>query len=74
MQLTDQAEDGTLPATVSAVEDLGNYKIVRVKLGPEELAIKLPEEQPVPSEHAFVGFPAALDQDLRRRPAGGVVV
>ncbi|MGI9500571.1 MAG: ABC transporter ATP-binding protein [Geminicoccaceae bacterium] len=57
VQLTDQAEDGTLPATVSAVEDLGNYKIVRVKLGPEELAIKLPEEQPVPSEQAFVGFP-----------------
>ena len=57
VQLADQAEDGMLPATVSAVEDLGNYKIVRVKLGPEDLAIKLPEEQSVPSEQAFVGFP-----------------
>ena len=57
VQLTDHAEDGMLPATVRAVEDLGNYKIVRVMLGQEELAIKLPEEQPVPSEQAFVGFP-----------------
>ncbi len=57
VQLTDQAEDGMLPATVSTVEDLGNYKIVRVMLGKEELAIKLSEEQPVPAEQAFVGFP-----------------
>ncbi|MGI9489026.1 MAG: ABC transporter ATP-binding protein [Geminicoccaceae bacterium] len=57
VQLTDQAEDGMLPATVSAVEDLGNYKIIRVMLGQEELAIKLPGEHSVPSEQAFVGFP-----------------
>ncbi len=57
VQLTDQAEDGMLPATVRTVEDLGNYKIVRVMLGKDELAIKLPEECPVPSEQAFVGFP-----------------
>jgi len=57
VHLTDQAEDGLLPATVQAVEDLGNYKIVRVMLGSQEMAIKLPEEQSVPSEQAFVGFP-----------------
>ena len=57
VQLNDEPEDGTLPATISAVEDLGNYKIVRAKLGPEELAIKLREEQPVPSGQAFIGFP-----------------
>ena len=58
VQLLDQPEDGSLPASITAVEDLGNYKIVRATLGKEELAIKLPEEQPVPSEQAYLGFPA----------------
>jgi glycerol transport system ATP-binding protein len=58
IQLLDQPEDGSLPATITAVEDLGNYKIVRATLGKEELAIKLSEEQPVPSEQAYLGFPA----------------
>ena len=58
VQLLDQPEDGSLPAKITAVEDLGNYKIVRATLGDEALAIKLPEEQPVPSEQAYVGFPA----------------
>ncbi|MDH3658522.1 MAG: ABC transporter ATP-binding protein [Alphaproteobacteria bacterium] len=57
LELMTEPEDGALPVTINTIEDLGNYKIVRVKLGPEELAIKLPEEQPVPSEQAFVGFP-----------------
>ncbi len=57
VQLKNEPEDGALPATISAVEDLGNYKIVRAKLGPEELAIKLPEEQALPSGQAYIGFP-----------------
>jgi glycerol transport system ATP-binding protein len=57
VQLLDEPEDGSLPVSISAVEDLGNYKIVRAKLGSEELAIKLPEERSVPSEQAYLGFP-----------------
>ncbi len=57
LQLKDQPEDGTLPATISAIEDLGIYKIVRARLGRDEVAIKLPETQPTPGEQAYVGFP-----------------
>lgn len=57
IQLTDHAEDGSLPVSIEAIEDLGNYKIVHVKLGEETLAVKLPEDQSVPTEQAFVSFP-----------------
>ena len=57
VQLLEHPEDGSLPASINAVEDLGNYKIVRAQLGDEELAIKLPEEQTVPAEQAYLGFP-----------------
>ena len=57
MQLRDRPEDGTLPATISDIEDLGTYKIVRARLGKAEVAIKLPETQPAPGDQAYVGFP-----------------
>ncbi len=57
VQLADQPEDGSLPVTVDSVEDLGNFKIVRARLGKDEVAIKLEEDRPVPSEQAYVAFP-----------------
>ena len=57
LELKAEPEDGALPASIAAVEDLGIYKIVRVKLGHETVAIKLAEDQPVPSEQAYLAFP-----------------
>jgi len=57
VQLLAHPEDGSLPATISAVEDLGHYKIVRATIGAEDIAIKLPEERAVPSEQAYISFP-----------------
>ena len=57
LELKTDPEDGALPASVAAVEDLGNYKIVRAHLGKEIVAIKLPEDQPVPSDQAYLAFP-----------------
>ena len=57
LELKSAPEDGALPASIAAVEDLGNYKIVRANLGKETVAIKLPEDQSVPSEQAYLAFP-----------------
>ncbi|MEM8951305.1 MAG: ABC transporter ATP-binding protein [Pseudomonadota bacterium] len=57
LELKSAPEDGALPAKIATVEDLGNYKIVRANLGKETVAIKLPEDQSVPSEQAYLAFP-----------------
>ena len=52
--------DGTVPVTVSAIEDLGNYKIVTARLADDRaLKIKVPEQQSVAIGPAQVQFPAA---------------
>ena len=58
LELKDRPEDGSLPVSIEAVEDLGNYKIVRALLGREALAIKLAEDRAVPAEQAYVSFPS----------------
>ncbi len=44
-------------AQVTAVEDLGNYRIVSARIGRQTIRIKLPEVRPAPSEQAYVVFP-----------------
>ncbi len=45
------------PATISAVEDLGNFKIIDARLEESTLKIKFPEDQEVPAGEAYLRFP-----------------
>jgi glycerol transport system ATP-binding protein len=49
-------DETTLPVDVTRVEDLGNYKLVTVRLGPHELKAKLHEQAPVPVGTAHLAF------------------
>ena len=53
---TGPIENG-LPATVKSVEDQGSFKILTVNMAGHILRARLPEEQPVPSNEAWLRFP-----------------
>ena len=40
------------------VEDLGNFKIVSTELGGRMVKVKVPEDQEVPGETAYLEFPS----------------
>ena len=45
------------PATITSVEDLGNFKIVDVRLEESIVKVKFPEDQEVPTGDAYLRFP-----------------
>ena len=49
-------EDG-VPVTVKTVEDQGSFKILTAALNGHTVRARLPEDQPVPAEKAWVQFP-----------------
>jgi len=59
LKLAPESTRGGVPVAVAAVEDLGNYKMVTVRLGARELRAKLAEDQHVPAERAIAVFPPA---------------
>jgi glycerol transport system ATP-binding protein len=52
-------DETTLPVRVSRVEDLGNFKLVTVRLGPHTLKAKLDEDAQVPGEMGHLSFTPA---------------
>ena len=62
--------EGRVQVSVSAVEDLGNFKIVTTQLAGDTVKVKVPEDQEVPSETAYLSFPA----DFTRLYAGEQLV
>ena len=56
MGVSASPRDDAVPARLLSVQDLGNFKLVRAKLGPHEVMAKLPEDQPVPSDGAHLVF------------------
>src|SRR5690606_11422057 len=56
VQVSDAPCAGALAAEVIHVEDLGTYKILDFRLGGQAMKARLPEEQAVPHERAWVGF------------------
>jgi glycerol transport system ATP-binding protein len=57
VELSQVATDATLPAKVTRVEDLGNFKLVTARLADHELKVKLGDGREVPGETAHLGFP-----------------
>jgi glycerol transport system ATP-binding protein len=57
VRLGPEGTDGAVSATVVAVEDLGNFKMVEVRLGDYAIKVKLAEDQAVPGTSACLVFP-----------------
>ena len=57
LRLRPTAEQGNVPVSVRLAENLGNFKIVTVSLGKLALKVKVPEDQEVPGEWAYLNFP-----------------
>ena len=57
VELHDRQAPDTVPVSITAVEDLGNYQLVQVRLGEEALTVKVPEDQPVPTDRGHLRFP-----------------
>ncbi|WP_089718158.1 ABC transporter ATP-binding protein [Candidatus Entotheonella palauensis] len=57
LSLSDETAPGYIPVRVSHIEDLGTYRIITVRLGMHNLRVKLPEEQSLRGEDAFLYFP-----------------
>jgi glycerol transport system ATP-binding protein len=57
LSLADEGAEGAVPVAVNRVEDLGNYKIATLALGAHTIKAKLPEDQELPGETAFLNFP-----------------
>ncbi|MEZ5584773.1 MAG: TOBE domain-containing protein, partial [Candidatus Competibacteraceae bacterium] len=60
LRLQQEPGPGTVGVTVSAVQDLGNFKIATVQLGAQALKVKVPEDQQVPAEQAQLSFTPEL--------------
>jgi glycerol transport system ATP-binding protein len=56
LMLLDHHGDGALPVSIVDAEDLGNFKIVTVGLGGQQLKVKVPEDQGVSAETGFLRF------------------
>ena len=57
LSLAESGANGAVPVAVNRVEDLGNFKIATLALGAHTIKAKLPEDQGVPGEKAFLTFP-----------------
>ncbi len=57
LSLTEGGAEGAVPVAVNRVEDLGNFKIATLGLGAHTIKAKLPEDQELPGETAFLNFP-----------------
>jgi glycerol transport system ATP-binding protein len=55
--LSAHQDTGAAPATIAAVEDLGNFKIIDARLERSIVKIKLSEDQEVPAGQAYLRFP-----------------
>ena len=60
LKLKAHGTDNAVPVVISAVEDLGNFKIVTVGLGERTLKVKVPEDKDVPTEHGYLSFTPEL--------------
>jgi glycerol transport system ATP-binding protein len=57
LEVHGQAVEGGIPARVKSVEDQGSFKILTVSLAGNILRARLPENQPVPEDQAWLKFP-----------------
>ncbi|MCB1990287.1 MAG: TOBE domain-containing protein, partial [Geminicoccaceae bacterium] len=56
LDISPTPRDDAVPTRLMGVQDLGNFKLVTVRLGPHEVVAKLPEDAPVPTDEAHLVF------------------
>ena len=57
LELLNHPEDGTVAVDVKSIKEQGSFKIVTLRLAKHILRARLPADQGVPSEKAWVRFP-----------------
>ncbi len=57
LEVHSQYVEGSVPATVKAVEDQGSFKIVTLMLSTAILHAKIQEDQPIPENKSWLRFP-----------------
>jgi len=50
-------DSGGVPAEVEFVEDRGTHRLIKTRVGDNELFVKLRDDQPLPAERARLRFP-----------------
>ncbi len=55
LELTE--DSGGVPAEVEFVEDRGTHRLIKTRVGDNELFVKLRDDQPLPAERARLRFP-----------------
>jgi glycerol transport system ATP-binding protein len=60
VEVHNTAVDDGIPVRVKTIEDQGSNKIVTMALDGQTVRARIPEEQPVPGETAWLRFPLAL--------------
>lgn len=70
LTLESQHKDGLIKVKVEKIEDLGNFKIASVRLGEQQLKIKVSEQKTIPRETGYLGF----SPDFTRLYADSVLV
>ena len=58
LKLGRAGDPDAVPAAIEHVEDLGNYKLVSVRMGGHLLKVKLDEDAEIAADHAGLIFPA----------------
>jgi len=57
LEVNVESVKGSIPATVKTVEDQGSFKVLTVNLSGNILRARLPEDQAVPLNEAWIRFP-----------------
>lgn len=52
-----EPDSQSLPATITRVDDLGNFRLATAMVGPHEVKAKLPENVAIPESQAYLRFP-----------------
>jgi glycerol transport system ATP-binding protein len=60
LKLEAEPREGAARVKMDLVEELGNFRIAAVRLGPHRLDVKVPEEQTIPRETGYLVFKPAL--------------
>jgi glycerol transport system ATP-binding protein len=56
LRIAREGDESALPVRVLGVENLGNYQMVKVRLGEAAVNVKVPEGVEVPAEEAFLAI------------------
>jgi glycerol transport system ATP-binding protein len=57
LEVHTESVKGSIPAAVKSVEDQGSFKILTINMAGHTLRARLPQDQAIPSDAAWLRFP-----------------